>query len=83
MSAQLGCRSPLVLAKLGHDLRPQLQDTFASPLPEPIQRLADEVDGSAKWRDVGVPLADDRASVPLAEDLWRDLVEADRPFRFS
>jgi hypothetical protein len=82
MSAQLGCRSPLVLAKLGHDLRPQLQETFASPLPEPIQRLADEVDGYVEWRDVGATPSDEEAKASVG-DLWRDLVEADRPFRFS
>ena len=82
MSAQLGCRSPLVLAKLGHDLRSQLQATFSGPLPERIQLLADEVDGYVEWRDVGAPPSEGEANASEG-DLWQDLVEADRPFSFS
>ncbi|MBM0206107.1 hypothetical protein JNW90_26135 [Micromonospora sp. STR1s_5] len=79
MSVQLGCRSPLVLAKLGFDLRSQLQGTLSSPLPDPVQRLADEVDGYVEWRDVGAPPSDEGARAS-AGDLWQDLVEADQPF---
>ena len=81
MSAHLGCRSPLVLAKLGFDLRSQLQDTFSSPLPDRILRLADEVDGYVEWRELGAPPAS--AAGPSTRGLWRELVRADQPFRFS
>ena len=87
MSVQLGCRSPLVLAKLGFDLRSQLEDTFAGPIPTRIQRLADQIDGYVAWRDVGRPYSDgaswSRMAEPSPEQVWRDLVEADQPFRFS
>jgi hypothetical protein len=81
MATQLGFRSPFVLAKLGFDLRSQLEDTFTSPLPARIQRLADEVDGYVEWQDVGPSPA--RPSGPETRRTWREFVEADQPFRFS
>lgn len=49
---RLGCRSPLVLMKLGFDLRGHYDALLAAPLPEGLQRLADRIDGYAEWKDV-------------------------------
>ena len=48
----LGRHSVLVLHKLGFDLRQQFEDTFESPLPLELAKLADEVGGYAEWRDL-------------------------------
>lgn len=50
--SMLGCRSPLVQAKLGHDLRAYLDDTLNAPLPPRLQALSDELAGYVDWRDV-------------------------------
>jgi hypothetical protein len=81
MGQQLGCRSPFVLAKLGYDLRGQLEDTFSSPLPPRLKRLADQLDGYVAWRDVGAPPQADPE--PSPSSVWRAVVEADRSFPFS
>lgn len=47
-----GCRSPLVQAKLGHDLRACLDETFTAPLPARLEALSDELAGYAAWREV-------------------------------
>jgi hypothetical protein len=70
-----------VLAKLGFDLTSELEDTFTSPLPPRIQRLANEVDGYVEWHDVGPSPAP--PSGPDARRTWRQFVEADQPFRFN
>lgn len=50
--ARLGCRSPLVLQKLGHDLRASLDDTFNAPLPQEMKLLSERLLGYAEWQDV-------------------------------
>lgn len=52
---KLGCESVLVMAKLGHDLRPLLADTLEAPLPASLQRLADDFMGYADYQEVGGP----------------------------
>lgn len=81
--AQLGIRSPLFLAKLGHDLRPVLDDTLRAPLPERMQRLSDEIDGYVAWRDVGAAPQPERGPEPSASELWQDALRADAPFSFT
>ena len=49
---ELGCRSPLVLAKLGYDLRSCYQDMVDQPMPEGLQSLCDELMGYATFDDV-------------------------------
>lgn len=55
---RLGCRSLLVLMKLGFDLRAHYDEVVAAPLPHDLQALADRVDGYVEWRDVGASDAD-------------------------
>lgn len=81
MGAKLGCRSPLVLAKLGYDLRAQLQDTFSSPLPARLKRLADQVDGYVEWRDVNRPPPGEPETTP--HEVWRSVAVTDWRFRFG
>lgn len=81
--AQLGTRSPLVLAKLGHDLRPMLDDTLRAPLPEQLQRLSDELTGYAAWREVGPPPEPENVGGVKTRDLWRDIERSDAPFSFN
>ncbi len=50
--SRLGCRSPLVLQKLGYDLRSSLDDTFRAPLPQEMKALSDRLLGYADWEDV-------------------------------
>lgn len=50
--ARLGCRSPLVLQKLGYDLRASLDETFKAPLPRDMKALSDRLVGYAEWKDV-------------------------------
>lgn len=78
----LGCRSRLVLEKLGFDLRSCLESTFAAPLPADLQKLADELGGYAEWQDVGDPPRP-AAEPARLERPWHDFVAADRPFHFS
>lgn len=49
--ARLGCRSPLVLQKLGYDLRASLDDTFKAPLTQDMKALSDRLLGYAEWED--------------------------------
>lgn len=81
--AELGARSPLVLAKLGHDMRPVFKDTLRAPLPEPIQKLADELDGYAEWQDVGAAPEPEPAPEQKSEDLWKEAVATDTAFQFD
>ena len=83
ISTKFGCRLPLVLAKLGFDLRSQLDDTFSAPIPARIQRLADQVDGHVEWRDVGPEPRASSAEERSTDEIWREFVEADQPFRFT
>lgn len=46
---KLGCRSPLVLMKLGHDLRPTYDTVLTEPLPAGLLAIAEELDGYADW----------------------------------
>ena len=70
MSERLGFQSRFVQAKVGHDIADQLDKLLHEPLPEPIQKLADEVDGIADFEEIGpegqrtkpVPPAPDEAS---------------------
>jgi len=52
MSYKLGSQPMLILHKLGFDLRKQLDDTLAAPLPPRLRELCDELMGFADWRDV-------------------------------
>ena len=45
---KLGMRSPLVLAKIGSDLRERYDAVLGEPLPEEIQRAADQLPGAPK-----------------------------------
>lgn len=66
-----GIDSRLLQAKLGHDLRPMLDETFRGPLPDRLQHLADELMGYAEYRVVrpGLPAAASPiAAGALAED---------------
>lgn len=49
--ARLGCRSPLVLQKLGYDLRASLEETFRAPLPQAMKDLSDRLPGASERRD--------------------------------
>ena len=49
--ARLGCRSPLVLQKLGYDLRASLDETFRAPLPQEMRDLSDRLIGHDEQRD--------------------------------
>ena len=42
----LGMRSPLVLAKIGNDLRQSYDDVLEAPLPEEIQRVMNQLPGT-------------------------------------
>ena len=48
---KLGCRSMLVLLKLGFDMRPYYDDVLNAPLPPALQTLSDELAGYAAWTD--------------------------------
>lgn len=48
----LGCRSPLVMAKLGFDLRTHYKDLVEAPLPDRLQELCDKLLGYAAYEDV-------------------------------
>ena len=49
---ELGCRSPLVMAKLGYDLRSCYQEVVEQPMPDRLQSLCDELLGYASFEDV-------------------------------
>ncbi len=53
--AKLGMRSPLVLAKIGHDLRHSYEDVIEEPLPEEIQRAVAQLPTKPKLQVVSVP----------------------------
>ncbi len=40
---RLGVRSPLVLAKIGHDMRQHYDGLIEQPLPEDIRRVVDQL----------------------------------------
>lgn len=48
---RLGCRSPLVLQKLGYDLRTSLDETFRAPLTQEMKALSARLLGYAEWQD--------------------------------
>lgn len=49
---ELGCRSPLVMAKLGYDLRTCYQEVVDQPMPERLQSLCEELLGYASFDEV-------------------------------
>lgn len=51
---KLGCESRLVQAKLGYDLRAQLEPTSSGGLPSRLQRLVDELMGYVPFRVVAI-----------------------------
>jgi len=53
-SSSLGFRSPLVLAKLGFDLRSHYEDLLSEPLPDDLGRLLNQL------QDREVPRASSR-----------------------
>ena len=49
---QLGFESPLVLAKLGYDLRERLGEALDAPVPEQLEPLIDRIAEGEQPRDV-------------------------------
>ena len=47
-ASRLGFRSPLVLAKLGFDLRDRYEEALSQPLPETLRRSLDRLDARAR-----------------------------------
>jgi hypothetical protein len=47
-ASRLGFRSPLVLAKLGFDLRDRYEEALSQPLPERLRRSLDRLDARAR-----------------------------------
>lgn len=81
---QMGCRSRLVLEKLAFEVGRQMEDTLRAPLPDRLQRLADELEGYAEWRDVGSSSPTPPARPPRDPFAERGLlVSGDEPFRFN
>ena len=80
-NTHLGCQSRLVLEKLGFDLRPYLDETLRAPLPERLQKLADELGGYAEWRDIGPPPepAPSPSAKRRADEHWRWALPYDEP----
>lgn len=62
---RLGCRSPLVLQKLGYDLRASLDETFSAPLPREMKALSDRLLGYAEWEDAERPVIADQSDTIL------------------
>ena len=46
----MGAQSPLVMAKLGFDLRSAYDELLRSPLPEHLRRLIERLPGRVRYR---------------------------------
>lgn len=61
---KLGCRSLLVMMKLGFDMRAHYDHVLVDPLPEHLQILADRIEGYAEWTEVGQGAAAEHQANP-------------------
>jgi hypothetical protein len=75
----LGSQSPLVLAKLGYDLREAYDDVVQEPLPEAIQQVLKRLPDAPSLRTIQGPIPVSHNPEPTDQRLDAVLLPSEKP----